>query len=402
MKVIVKNLDNTKLLIARNNNGNKRRYRMSKGVIPYEFKETTLNLDGIKKILHFIASVHNRYPGVSVRMHIDMGAVVAADKLAITLLECIAYSLWVDCRHRVSMRFRFEHTIFTECIKHSPLRYLGSLTQENVDRFFKCFASDLRMDHFRRIIGADAAEDGTLSDTMTDVLMFLKHQHIDREYSTQLAEVIAELIGNATEHSHTSCLLDVDFSSSYNKRLPDGAGGQKQQDGMYVGVSVSMISLSQIAFEDGIRNKLADASCHTARYARAAEALKRHSKFFTENYTINDFYRIVAFQDRISGRIGETTSGGTGLTTLVKSLADHSDSDRCYLLAGNRILYFDKSLLDHDADGWIGFNKTNDFFNNPPAPHILQRSSVTMPGVAYNLNFVCRKETAYEEHFSQV
>ena len=94
--------------------------------------------------------------------------------------------------------------------------------------------------------------------------------------------------------------------------------------------------------------------------------------------------------------MGETASGGTGLTTLLKSLEKSSDSDCCYLFAGNRIMLFDKNLLDQDENGWIGFNSKNDFFYNPPAPHILKTCPITLPGVAYNLNFVCKKESEYE------
>ena len=53
---------------------------------------------------------------------------------------------------------------------------------------------------------------------------------------------------------------------------------------------------------------------------------------------------------------------------------------------------FDKGLLDHDENGWIGFNNENDFFYSPPASHILATCPITLPGVAYNLNFVYKKE----------
>lgn len=397
MNMNVVPMHNTRLLIQKNHFGTKWRIPLVKGVACYTYESDILDFNGIRKILNFVSAVHNKFPGVNVPLSIDMGAVTAADKLSITILECIVYSLIADYRHRVAMYFRVEHTIFTECIRFSPLRLLGNPTQKNLQSYQFFFLSDMRMEHFRRVISQNAAENGDLSIVMTDVQMFLQHQFIDSEYSAQLAEVIAELIGNATEHSRTSCLLDVDFSSAYHKKIPDESLPQNKDQDEYLGVSVSVISFSTVSFEDGMRHKLTDAQCSNVRYARVSEAYKQHQNFFSDAYSLNDFLRIVAFQDRISGRIGETTSGGTGLTTLLKSLEENSDSDRCYLLAGDRILFFDKTLLDHDEDGWIGFNSTNDFFYSPPSSHILRTCPVFLPGVAYNLNFVCKKEINHED-----
>ena len=360
----------------------------------FEYKNKVLNFEGIRKILSFVSAVRNRFRGAPAHLLIDMGDVVAADKLSITMLESIAYALIVEYKHRVTMRFKVKHTIYTECIQYSPLRHLGNPTSENIQRFLASFAFDMQMDHFRKVLPSDAASSGTLSFTVSDVQMFLKHRYIDSEYSARLAEVISELIGNATEHSRTSCLLDIDFTSSEYKKNSELEDSDVKN--RYMGVSVSLISFSGVSFEEGVRNKLGDIQELSGRYALVAAAYEKHEKYFGKNYTPADFYRIVAFQDRITGRPGETTSGGTGLTTLVKSLADCSDSVRCYLLAGNRILVFDKKFLDHNGDGWIGFNMENDFLNFPPDWHILQESPIVMPGVAYNLNFVCKKESLDE------
>ena len=385
---------NTKYFIERNDSARagSRKIRLIRGAACYAYDSDMLDFRGIHKILNFISAVHNRFRSVSVPLNINMGNLKAMDKLSILLFECIIYSLIVDYHHIVTLGFSMEHSIYTELIKFSPLRLLGNPTKENLQKYQNLFLKDMGLDHFRSVIAQDAAENGDLSVVMTNVQMFLQHRSINPEYSKQLAEVVAELIGNATEHSHTSCLLDIDFSSEYRKRGLNGITRREEKPNAYLGVSIAVISFSKIAFEDGLRNKLAYNQGEDNRYAHVCAAREQHQKYFSEDYNENDFLRIVAFQDRISGRIGETTSGGTGLTTLLKSLEQNSDSDCCYLLAGNRIMRFDKGLLDHDENGWIGFNNENDFFYSPPASHILATCPITLPGVAYNLNFVYKKE----------
>ena len=387
---------NTMYIIKQNHFGGNRKIRLTSGVACYTYDSDVLDYQGIRKILNFISAVHNRFRLANVPLSIDMGALKAADKLSILVFECIIYSLIADYHHCVKLNFCMEHTIYTEYIKFSPLKLLGNPTVKNLQAYRRFFLADMQLKHFRRVINQDAAENGELSIVMTDVQMFLQHQFINHDYSAQLAEVIAELIGNATEHSHTSCLLDIDFSSEYHKKNPEGTISQNGKQNEYLGVSVAVISFSNILFEDGLRSKFGHDQCGDKRYAQVCAAYKQHQKFFSNAYTESDFFRIVAFQDRISGRMGETASGGTGLTTLLKSLEKSSDSDCCYLFAGNRIMLFDKNLLDQDENGWIGFNSKNDFFYNPPAPHILKTCPITLPGVAYNLNFVYKKESEYE------
>ena len=394
MKITMKNLD---ILIAQNKNVHKtQKIKIHQGIARFVYGSKQLDLPGIHNILMFISSVHICYPGLRVPIHLEMGSVTAVDKLAIIMLETIIYTLMVEYKQRVTLNFKFIHTIFTECIKHSPLRLLGRTNDKIIAEYKRSYCSDITIDHFRRIVSEDAAESGKLSVVTSDIQSFLKHHSIDETYCKRLAEVISELIGNSTEHSRTTCLVDIDISSSYYKRTETDTAETNTNE--YLGVNVSIISCSEISFEDGLRRKISDTECHDERYAQVQTALINHSRFFSQQYLPSDFYRIAAFQDRISGRSGETKSGGTGLTTLLDSLEKSSEAYRCYLLAGERILHFDKRYLDHNENGWIGFNACNDFINSPPAQHILERSSVNMPGVAYNLWFVCRKEEKYEEN----
>ena len=112
-----------------------------------------------------------------------------------------------------------------------------------------------------------------------------------------------------------------------------------------------------------------------------------------DTYKEEDFFNIASFQHKISGSIKKNTTGGTGLTKLVSSLEKQSDAHKCYLITGNRALWFFHQYLEYNQDGWIGFNTENDFLNKTPAYTVIGPNSIYLPGTAYNLNFVMKRRT---------
>lgn len=84
--------------------------------------------------------------------------------------------------------------------------------------------------------------------------------------------------------------------------------------------------------------------------------------------------------------------GGTGLTSLVKSLLEKSDSHLCYMLSGNRIIFFQQDLMKFNEKNLIGFNKNGDYLSQLPEADIFKTINTYIPGTAYNLNFAIKKE----------
>ena len=359
----------------------KRRWKVDKGTIWYTNSSKIIDFTSIASILRFISDIKKLNLPFNPKICFQLGEVRFADKLTITVFECIMHSLINDCRYTVALYGSVRTTITTESINKSPLKYLWANRQYSIDEFLSSFAKDLKLDHYRTIILENAAEDSTLSKVMGDVRSVLSHRSIDIEYCDMLAEVLVELIGNATEHNATPCLIDVDITQVYAKR---------DSPGQYVGVNTSIASFTDVVFEEQLQAKLEGEEKYTERYETVRRAYANHSKLFDENYSPNDFFRIAAFQDRVSGRHDKSNTGGTGLTRLLKSLEELADSDICYLVSGRRALRFNKSLLDYDSDGWIGFNEERDFMNHPPNTNIFRDCPFFFPGTGYNLTFICR------------
>ena len=116
-----------------------------------------------------------------------------------------------------------------------------------------------------------------------------------------------------------------------------------------------------------------------------------HSSFFDNDYTADDFFALSSFQDKISGR-GFSFTGGKGLTELLNELEVRSDAYNCYCISGNKRINLLKNYIASSSNGWIGFNKNNDFFNELPEKKCIERIPFFFPGTAYNLNFVLKQD----------
>ena len=99
-----------------------------------------------------------------------------------------------------------------------------------------------------------------------------------------------------------------------------------------------------------------------------------------------------SFQHKISSRKDKFSTGGTGLTQLLRGLQDKSDAYECYMLSADRRYNFIKSILLHNEEEWIGFNDKFDFLNALPDRKFISKSNLFLPGTAYNLNFVMKRE----------
>lgn len=378
---------NAQLIVEKNRSSYvMRRPNLSKGWIVHEDKNPTLDFDSIKRLLYFVSGIHNKFHGHRPMLSISFPSVQAVDKLTLQVLESVLYTLINDYKHKVVVYIHLDPQIHSEGFKYSPLHHL-SLFGYNAEAFNSLFESDMKLNHYRRLVPRQWTFDGKLGERIfTDIMLTLGHYVDDENYSFTLAEVVTELINNANEHNVADCLLDLDITGDYHKS--DGS------EGNYIGINVSIISFANARISERVQDKILNRKYSGGRYDGVVKALENHKKFFNDEYTESDFFTIAAFQDRISGRDSSGSSGGTGLTKLLQSLEKYSDFSMCYMVSNEKALYFFKDLLDCDEDGWIGFNKCHDFMNNPPEWYAFRRSPMFFPGIGYNLTFVYKKEVS--------
>lgn len=375
-------MENNKLLFSYNGKNNKK-YKIVNKMI--EYKLNTLDFDGvvIKDIIQFVNTVQEKYPK-RMPIHFNLGEIKFKDKLTYIFFECICNYLIETCKTKVIVTFKVETTIYTVGIGSSPLFLLGPKQKNGIQKFSRKYKKEIYKFHYRRIIEVKENTDPfLLSKIMSDIDTFLKTFAITKQYRDAITEVIVELAGNALEHTETDCLIDVDVTEDYRK---------KEVNDSFYGVNITIINFSSKLLGDSISEKIKQKEVLNDRHIKLINAYNIHEKSFDLEYTEADFYNIASFQHRISGRMNKEFTGGTGLTTLISRLEDYSDAYLCYVISGKRALFFDRNYLIYNEDKWIGFNDKNDFLSDIPRKEFLSENGINMPGTAYNLNFVLKKE----------
>lgn len=376
----------------------------------FKCNDKTFSGKTIRDILQFIYSVHKKYKTLNIPIVFFLGVTDIADKLSFILFECICYQLILQYHHPITIYWDPKPDIWTHGITESPLNYImikdfGNLLRKNKNQFFinkninnlpykngnltfvNKFEKEILFHHFRRIIHCNDLESNFIGKLVQEMDSFFKFLSIKKDYRDQITEVIGELVGNACEHGLSDCLLDINVSEDYQKKVCNVC-----QDGFFNGINISIVNFSDILLGDGIKRKINEDNLHTSRYKDLKRAYNYHKDYFTDEYTCDDFYNISALQDKISGRPEHDLAGGTGLTKLIHSLQEKSDSDECYVLSGNKSVYFMKDVLEYDANGWLGFNTKRKFLDGVPDANICSEGYIFFPGTAYNLNFIMKQE----------
>lgn len=353
------------------------------GLVVINIKEAEISLQSIYKICSAINAIRTRFRRVPPTVIIEFSGKNFAftDKLTWTLLECICYESITKHGQKIRIVFsgKYKSSILNKkCIEESPLRILGYENCNEGD-FLREFQSFYRTNRFRKLIKESQNRDEELaSATASDVRAFFNLYGIDENFSMELAAVISELVGNAIEHASADCLVDIDISDNY-------LNANKQD---CIGLNVAIVNFSPVGIENALKKKITGEVQLPIRYQYVQNAYENHKQEFSSDYTEDDFYMIAAFQQGISGRDNIGKTGGMGLTKLITKLEIQADLHHCYMLSGERCLLFSPEYLAYNEDGWIGFNKENDFLRKPPSRSIFVKAPIYMPGTAYNLNFV--------------
>ena len=346
----------------------------------FVFKNRTKVIDAItiKRIICFVNGIRKFYPKGAYKIYFDLGPTVFKDKISCTIFESICYVLIKNFNYTVQVSYLLLPHIESEGGSTSPLLLLKDGKKESCGNYIQKFCDSLYKNHYRKVVPAEA--DGPfLSFQMGDIESFLKFNGVGELYAKELAKVIAELIGNANEHTEGDCLVDIDVANNYyNNR------SHKKP----IGVNVAVINYSPIKLGDPVKIRLFEDPQLPVQYLKVRDAYYTHQAFFDESYTEEDFFNVASFQHKISGDMKKVCTGGTGLTKLLHSLESYAEVHKCYFLSGKRGLCFFQDEITTKENRGVGFNKENDFYNHRPSEKSIANCIITIPGTAYNLTFI--------------
>lgn len=382
------------------NDRNKLKFQMEKGRMVFTFTDREFNGNTIKKIIGIVNAFEKQYKKnkVPIQFYFKYVGIVIRDKLSYVLFECVCYYLIHYLRNPIEIVWQPKDTIWTQGVFSSPLLKIsgkGSVNEKNVKEFQKLFHVDRYNRHYRRVISADEnLSTNYLGDLYQEIDSILKIFNIKSDYRDEISQMCVELVGNAGEHASADCLIDIDVTSDHGKVGEDG----KQERGSYYGINIVALNFSEELIGDALKHMINNDDYQlSGRYLKVRNAYNNHKKLFSEWYSEDDFFNISVFQDKVSGRGAETVTGGKGLTLFIKTMQEKADSDQCYMLSGKKSLIFEKSFLEYDEQGWIGFNMERDYFDTAPEKALLENCCIYLPGTAYNLNFVLKREDFEDE-----
>lgn len=376
-------MKNVNLLFDKNP-GIIKKVRLEKNGFHFVYSGDVFNGDTILLIIKFVNGIKKQYKSVKIPIYFEFGNVLIKDKLTYVIFECICYFL-MEQKYTVYVYWNPKKRIVTDGVFSSPLKLLNNDRKESKSKFLTKFNFDTYENHFRKLIPANSTGNfqGNLMD---EINSFLKRYPISDDSKEEIAEVVSELVGNSWEHAQSDCLIDIDITNKHTK-IKDNI----EQDGKYIGVNIAIINFSNKLFGDDLKIKISQGHLQ-GKYIDLNNAKKNHQSYFSDFYKEEDFWNISSLQDKISGRINKVNIGGTGSRVLIRSLQKKADENNCYMLSGKRIVYFLSQFLEYNENGWIGFNKSNDFFNDIPDADVVTSCPTLLPGCSYNLNFIMKAE----------
>lgn len=303
-----------------------------------------------------------------------------ADEATLIVFEILLYYLIKNSICDITYTFIVDKTLLGyENFRTSNL-FQYNTRKINNNNFVKTFEKETQIcrNHFRKLcVNNEENKAGIfLSILLSDITTFLSAYNIEKEYAEDLSEVITEIVGNSLEHSDGDCLLDI-------KIVVDNVH-------KYKNINVTTITISDILIGSNIKQYIGDTnrSSYSPRNEIVLTAYDNHRSQFSENYDINTFSTISAFQKYVTTRKNSIGSGGTGLTTLIKQLKNKAREDYCYVLSGDDVIYFKEPFLDLTEEGLIGFNNDNDYLSKIPSPEIVSKNLNRFNGTIYNLSFI--------------
>jgi len=377
-------------LLLNNNKTVKKQFNIKKLKFDKNYKSYTFEIynkvfcgDNIFEIISIINYLVDNYPNqrIPIIFLSNTNDIIFSDKLVYVVLECICYYMIEKRKQSIIFDFTPKRVIWSDGIFCSPLYQLRKPSEFKIK-----FVKDLQFRHYRKILNCEECIGKELSELMQEIECFLRNNGVSEENSYSLSEMLTELVGNAGEHAEADTLIDIDLTEENYTKVDN-------QESNYYGMNTAIISFSPILFWDPLKEKMKKRGELelSEEYNTVIKAYEYHKDFFSDEYTENDFYAISSFQDHISGSL-EKKMGGRGLTTLLKSIEEQTDTHYCYFLSGNTIIHLKRELLNTDSNGMVGFNLESEYVSSIPDKEAIQKISTFLPGTSFNLNFAVKKE----------
>lgn len=352
------------------------------------FDRPSIKFENLKELIYTVNQIQSVYKNIKIPITLDLKNVKMADKLTMIMIEAICNYVISECKRPLKVELNDKTDAITCSMNSSILWILQDEDREHIEKFQRKYERDLWKNHYRRIIsGEDSSSSSIVSDVASEVDSFLKPFSISEDAAIEVGELVSELLSNVKEHTDSSCIIDIDITPSKYTKIGE------MNDNRYYGINIAVVNFSELLLNSGLKSLFLTKNPDEldGRYKKVMQAYKYHKRFFDNDYTEEDFFNFVAFQNKISGREIIESTGGTGLTQIIKSLEKRADNHLCYVVSGDRRIGLLPEYLKYN-DGWIGFNEENDFFTNIPSSDVYNITNFYMPGTAFNINLVMKKE----------
>lgn len=381
-------------LIKRNGNisaySRRKRIPLYNGIVRIPLCKEEFGGQHVKRLLESVGYVLKMYGKRCQYIELYAERIKPKDKLSYVLLEVIIYKLIHDYKKKVFIAAKeIEPHINTygilESIFFKEREEDGSYGEKFCNEFTR--KSRITRNSFRRVVKAE--RESGISELMTDSKSFLKGFSLDKHDINGIARIVTELADNACEHAQSDCFVDIDVSEEHHK--------VGEMDQSYYAVNICVLNFSDILLGDQLKEKMQNANIVVNnRYSDIVTAYNNHKKQFDKDYTDEHFFALSSFQDRISGRADQINTGGRGLAEIVGELEKRVSDYECYVMFGNKIIFFHSDCLDVDSNGYIAFNTQHDFVEKRPEKKVVSYSSTNLCGTGYNLSLIYKKESKNE------
>ena len=379
MSKLIKN--NTKI----HSNSIKHIKEYSRGIEQISFYEKNFGGDEVRILLEAINYILLKKRSTKA-IYICFNQFKPRDKLSYLILEAIILELVETYDKAVYINLgNIIPQIHTDGLKDSLLVSFANNEfnyREYVNKYKK--KNRLNEHSFRRIVYSDISN--SVSELMTDVKTFLRCFQFDKKDINKIANLVSELADNACEHGKSNCIIDLDISDTHYKK--------DDEENEYYAINISALNFSSILLGDALKDKLINCELPpNSRYDLIKNAYTCHKKFFDRKYSEEHFFSLASMQNSISGRENEYHTGGKGLTEIVKELEVNSMHHECYVLFGNKIIFFEPEFLDVDSNHFISFNNDKDFLYSKPCDNAIGLSNTYLEGTGYNLTLIYIKRS---------
>lgn len=272
-------------------------------------------------------------------------------------------------------------------IRHGIGNDSSSINKDKFNNLFfdKINTRDSEQFFYRNVVIDKEFNDKLSTSIGNDIFLTLK-SFLSEKWSDAITKVIEEIICNAYSHNPTACIINIDYCGTLISKSK-GEGFQ--------GINISILNLGDNLLYTTIQNKIENNffDKDDELYSKVYQARKNHEIYFNNDYDKEIFYMITAFQNGVSQRYKNSGNSGTGLTDLVKHISGKTVEHTNYIICGDKCIYFQNEFLNVKKDGFIGFNETNNYIEDPPSKDLIGHSNIFFNGTMYQLLLIYNVES---------